>query len=194
MNSRRVTTYSISLDRNIPRLLILHQPCPTTTLNTRKSSIKLILKLPKATIRLINSLTKHTGRRFTTTGTLGRQILPEKGVVDMTTTVEVDEWLKRDLGCNVVLGLRFLQFFDVGVVAGYIDVVVALVVDFHDFAGDGWFEGAVVVFIFWLVSCRQALRFKVCPGLLAGCKRAENFGNQSYGLTFKKSSGIENDS
>jgi hypothetical protein len=41
-----------------------------------------------------------------------------------------------------------LELFDVGVVAGYVDVVVALVVDFHDFAGDGWFEGAVVVFSF----------------------------------------------
>ena len=149
MNSRWVTTYSISLDRNIPRLLILHQPRPTTTLNTRKSSIKLILKLPKATIRLINSLTKHTGRWFTTTGTLGSQILPKQGMVDVATTVEVDERLKRDLGCNVVLGLRFLQFFDVGVVAGYVDVVVALVVDFHDFAGDGRLEGAVVVLNFF---------------------------------------------
>lgn len=75
----------------------------------------------------------------------------------MATTVEVDERLKGDLGCDVALGLRFLQFFDVGVVAGYVDVVVALVVDFHDLARDGWFEGAIVIYI-PLVDCRQIFR------------------------------------
>jgi hypothetical protein len=32
--------------------------------------------------------------------------------------------------------LRFLQLFDVGVVAGHVHIVVALVVNFHDFSGD----------------------------------------------------------
>ncbi|KAL3702966.1 hypothetical protein TMatcc_000281 [Talaromyces marneffei ATCC 18224] len=153
----RVLVLFTYLDRNITGLLILHQPRPTTALNARQSSIELILKLPKATVRLINRLTKHARGGFTTTGTLRSQIFPEQGMVDVATTVEVDERLKGDLGCDVALGLRFLQFFDVGVVAGYVDVVVALVVDFHDLAGDGWFEGAIVIYI-PLVDCRQIFR------------------------------------
>jgi len=76
---------------------------------------------------------------------LGGEVLPEEGVVDVPATVEVDERLCGDLGLDIVVVDGFLHLLVRGVVAGYVGVVVFGVVELHDFARDGGFESAVVV-------------------------------------------------
>ena len=76
---------------------------------------------------------------------LRRQILPEQRVIEMSAAVEVDEGLQGDLGRDVGLGLGVGHFFGGGVEGGDVGVVVFAVVELHDFAADGGFEGAVVV-------------------------------------------------
>ncbi len=60
----------------------------------------------------------------------------------MAATVEIDERLEGDLFCGGGCGG---EFFGGGVVAVDVGLVVVFVVEFHDFAGDGGFEGGVVV-------------------------------------------------
>jgi hypothetical protein len=66
-------------------------------------------------------------------------------VVEVAAAVEVDQWLEGDSGCDVMLRLCDLQLLECGVVAIDIGLVVVLVVELHDLAGDGGFERAIVV-------------------------------------------------
>lgn len=66
-------------------------------------------------------------------------------MVEVSTAVEVEEGLQRDLGGDVGFRGRGGEFLG-GVVEGVdVGLVVFAVVELHDFAGDGGFEGAVVV-------------------------------------------------
>jgi hypothetical protein len=68
-------------------------------------------------------------------------------VIEVSTAVEVDEWLQSNDGCNVLLGFGRGQLFRGGVVAVDIGLVVVLVVQLHDLAGNGRLECAVVIYI-----------------------------------------------
>lgn len=118
-------------------MLVLNKPSPTTTLDAGQSGVHLLLELLEATVGGVDSLGQSTRWGLTTTSALGSQVLPEEGVVQVATTVEVDERLQGDLGGDVTLVLSLLELFNSGVVAGDIGVVVVLVVQFHDLAVDG---------------------------------------------------------
>lgn len=64
----------------------------------------------------------------------------------MASSVEVDERFQSDLGRDVALGLGGLQLLDCSVVGVDVGSVVFVVVEFHYLAGDGGFEGAIIVF------------------------------------------------
>jgi len=81
-------------------------------------------------------------------------------MVDVSTAVEVDEWLQGNLRSDVFLGLRSLQLFAGGVEAVDVGLVVVLVVQLHDLARDGGLEGAIVV-------CDQDFSY-MCKGLGMG--------------------------
>jgi hypothetical protein len=76
-------------------------------------------------------------------------------VVQVTTAVEVDRRLQGNLGGDVTLGLSLLELLNGVVVVGDIGVVVVLVVDLHDLAGDGGLKGAIVVcgLCQWTAAC-----------------------------------------
>lgn len=74
------------------------------------------------------------------------KILPEERVVDVSTTMEIDQWLKGDLCGDVFLGLGSLELLGSCVEAVDICLVVILVVEFHDLAGDGGLKCAKVVY------------------------------------------------
>lgn len=73
------------------------------------------------------------------------QILPEEGVVQVATAVEVQQ--RRDAGGlgKVTLGLSLVDSVESAVQAGDIGLVVLGVVELHNLAGDVGFEGAVIV-------------------------------------------------
>jgi hypothetical protein len=63
----------------------------------------------------------------------------------LRTSVEVDQGLQGNLGGNVVLLLGLGHLLAEVVVRGHVGVVVHLVVQLHDLAGDGRLECAIVV-------------------------------------------------
>ena len=103
------STHRISLNAHTPRLHILHQPGPPAPLYARQSRVELLLERVQTTIARINRPRQLSTRRRSTALALRRQILPEKGVVDVTATVEVDERLERNLRGDVLRDLRGLQ-------------------------------------------------------------------------------------
>lgn len=138
-------TYSVSADSDLSGLLVLHEPSPATALNASQSSVHLGLELADATVGGVNGLGKSTRRGLTTAGTLGGKVLPEESVVEVATAVEVDSGLESDLSSDIALSLGLLQLLKGVVVAGHIGVVVVLVVNLHDLAGNGGLKSAIVV-------------------------------------------------
>ena len=69
-------------------------------------------------------------------------------MVDVTTAVEINHRLQGNLRSDILLRLGGLELLGGGVEAVDVGLVVVLVVELHDLAGDGGLEGAVVV---WFV-------------------------------------------
>lgn len=66
-------------------------------------------------------------------------------MVDVSTPVEVDQWLQSNLCGDILLVLGGLELLGCGVEAVDVGLVMVLVVELHDLAGDGWFQRTVVV-------------------------------------------------
>jgi hypothetical protein len=73
------------------------------------------------------------------------QVLPEKGVVDVASAVEVDEGLQSNLGLDVLLVLGLDHLLGEVVERCHVCVVVVLVVQLHDLSGDAGLQGAIVI-------------------------------------------------
>lgn len=89
----------------------------------------------------------------TTTLAVGSKVLPEEGVVQVATAVEVEKGRLGGGSLVVVLGLGLGDGLDGGVVAIDVCLVVLRVVKLHDLAGDMRLESAVVV---WKLSVAVA--------------------------------------
>lgn len=135
----------VGANADLARLLVLDQPGPAAALNTGQRGVELVLELIEATVGGVDGLGEGAGGGLTTAGALGGQVLPEEGVVQVTTAVEVDRRLQSNLGRDVTLSLSFLELLNGVVVVGDVGVVVVLVVDLHDLAGDGGLKSAIVV-------------------------------------------------
>jgi hypothetical protein len=81
----------------------------------------------------------------TTTLFARRQVLPKQRMIKVSTTVKVDHRLQGDDALDILLGFRGRQLFRGGVVTVDVGLVVHLVVQLHDLAGDGGLECAVVI-------------------------------------------------
>jgi hypothetical protein len=81
----------------------------------------------------------------TTTLLARRQVLPKQSMIKVSTTVKVDHRLQGDDALDILLGFGGRQLFRGGVVAVDVSLVVHLVVQLHDLAGDGGLECAVVI-------------------------------------------------
>lgn len=126
-------------------MLVLDEPSPSATLDAGQGGVHLGLELAEATVGCVNGLGQSTRRRLTTAGTLGGKVLPEERVVEVTTAVEVDGGLERNLGSDVTLVLSLLELLKGVVVVGDVCIVVVLVVNLHDLAGDRGLQSTVVV-------------------------------------------------
>lgn len=116
--------------------------------------------------------------RLTTTAlAVGGEVLPEEGVVNMATAVEVEQRSLGSGGLGVALGLGVAEGLDSGVEAVDVCLVVLGVVKLHDLAGDVGLERAVVVWI--RENCSSAL---LCFALLCSVLAAARIRVQSTSL------------
>ena len=67
-------------------------------------------------------------------------------MIEVAPAVEIDEGLKGNLGRNVRARLGFHELFGKGIVGGYVSLVMVFVVELHYLAGNGGFEGGIVVY------------------------------------------------
>ena len=65
----------------------------------------------------------------------------------MSTSMKVDQRLESNLGRDILLRFRCLDLFRGSVEAVDICLVVVLVVQFHNLAGNGGFQRSVVIFV-----------------------------------------------
>lgn len=150
-------TYSVAANANLASLLVLDEPSPSAALDAGQGGVHLVLELAEAAVGVVDGLSQGTRRGLTTTSALGSQVLPEEGVVQVTTTVEVDGGLEGNLGRDVTLGLGILQLLHGVVVVGDVGFVVVVVVQLHDLAGDRGLQGTIVVWFAMSVDSLHVL-------------------------------------
>lgn len=95
---------------------------------------------------------------------VGGEVLPEEGVVDVATAVEVQQRSLSGGGLGVAPGLGVTEGLDGSVEAVDVCLVVLGVVKLHDLAGDGGLERTVVVWNwrgFLISSTLAAVRIRV---------------------------------
>jgi hypothetical protein len=66
-------------------------------------------------------------------------------MIDMSTTMEVDQWLQSDLCSDVFFLFCGCELLGGGIEAVDIGLVVILVREFHDLSGDGGLERTVII-------------------------------------------------
>lgn len=77
--------YGICLDGNSTSLCVLHEPRPSTSLNARKRSVELLLHCIEAAVVGVDGLGETARWWLTASRVLGREVLPEERVVNVTT-------------------------------------------------------------------------------------------------------------
>lgn len=93
----------------------------------------------------IDSYLQCACRLSTTTILTWCQILPEQTVIQVSTSMEVDDWLHCDSSGDISLGFSGLDLFACSIEAVDIGLVMVLVVKLHDFTGDSRFKRAIIV-------------------------------------------------
>lgn len=135
----------VCLDLDAASLSILNQPSPPAALNACQSRVELLLERIQAAVAFIDGLAQSTRGRLAAALACGRQVLPEQAVIDVSSSVEIDQWLQSNLCLDVLLLLGFGDLLAEVIERRYVGVVVVLVVQFHNLAGDGGFKRAIVV-------------------------------------------------
>jgi hypothetical protein len=135
----------ICLDGDIPSLSVFDQPSPTRALNSRQGGIKFLLEVFQTTVGSVDGFRQLARGGFTTARFLGRKIFPEEAMVEMATTMEVDQGLDGNHGGDVTIGLSRSELVSSGIVTVHVGLVVLAVVQFHDLPGDRWLKGAIIV-------------------------------------------------
>lgn len=136
----------IGLDGDVSCLSVLDQPGPTAALDSGESGVELLLQVFQASICALDGLGQFSGRRLTTTGILGSQVSPEQSVVEVTTAMEVDQWLEGNLGSDVVVGFGSCVLVRSVVVGVHVRLVMLAVMKLHDLARNGRLESTIVIF------------------------------------------------
>ena len=134
-------------DAQLPARLSTNQPPPTAPLHSKEVLLKGVGEGLDASPVLLNG-GRQGGRGGVDVrlgAVEGSQVLPEQRVVDVAAGVELDLLLLLDelgdVGLGLVEGFALrgecrVELVDVG-------FVVLVVVDVHDFFGDGGFEGLI---------------------------------------------------
>lgn len=75
----------VRLDADVAGLDVLDQPSPTTTLDASEGGVELLFESVEAAVAVIDGLGESARRRLAAALGLGREVLPEESVVDVTT-------------------------------------------------------------------------------------------------------------
>jgi hypothetical protein len=75
---------------------VTHQPAPAATLNGRRLRVQLLLEGVEPAKVALDELLELTPGELAALSVRGREVLPEEGVVDVPTTVELERGLERD--------------------------------------------------------------------------------------------------
>ena len=129
---------------------ILHQPSPSAPLYARQFRVHDFLQSIKSSVCLIDGLAQLSAWGLSSTGRLGGEVLPEEGMIDVAAAVEVDERLEGNLGGGGFGRGGRGKLLGSGVVRIHIGLVMFGVMKFHDLAGDGGLEGAIII-------CRKSI-------------------------------------
>jgi len=129
---------------------VVSEPAPSGTLNTSGSRVEFLLEVIDATKVAVDSIFKGTVFEGTTVslalGRGGGEVLPEEGMVNVTTAVELESSLESD----ALLGSCGFGVCGFGCVQGVdVSLMVLLVVKLHDLARDEGLESIVAVGEVW---------------------------------------------
>jgi hypothetical protein len=75
----------VCLDADVAGLHVLHQPCPAGALDTGESGVELALQLLERAVGVVDLLGESAGWGLAAALGLGCEVLPEEGVVDIST-------------------------------------------------------------------------------------------------------------
>ena len=116
--------------------------CPAGTLQTGRSCGELSLECVERSEEFLDGFSQLA---FRLAAAVRRHVLPENRVVGVATEVERQILLQLVDRGEVALLLRFGKLFEGGVSAGHICVVMLVVVQLHNLAGNVRFQRGVVV-------------------------------------------------
>lgn len=83
----------VSLDTDLPRFDVLDQPRPSAALNPCQFGIHHLLQVLQSTKRRVNGFPKLTAWWLSSSFATGSKVLPEQAVIDVSSTMEVDDGL-----------------------------------------------------------------------------------------------------
>lgn len=179
--------------RQCARGLVFDEPGPARALDASKSRVGLLLQvferpeifidgglrervIVSTHVRPQKKLTRarSTYQKFalgltTTALSMGGQVLPEKGVVNVATTVEVQKRTLSSGRFGVVRGKGLSKHLAGGIEAVHIGLVVLGMMELHDLAGDEGLESGIIVY--WGQSIAQGIS-DICSS--SHTRRCEN--------------------
>lgn len=142
---------------------IPHEPGPSAALDTGKLGIELGREVLcrcelclDGFLNAVNSM-RHSPysdpygefslRFVSSTTTLGRKILPEQRVIDVSTAVKVNQRLEGHGTSGITSSLGSFELLAGSIEAGDVRCVVFAVVQFHDPPRDGGLQGGIVIYL-----------------------------------------------
>lgn len=120
---------------------VVAQPAPAGTLNGHCGGGQFLLEILEAAERRVQCIRQLFGA----IGFGWRQILPENGMIEMTTAIETNTILQCNHFRCVILAERLLQLGFGRIEIGHIGLMMFQVMQFHDFTANDRFEGAVII-------------------------------------------------
>lgn len=178
--------------RQRARGLVFDEPGPARALDASKSRVGLLLQVferpeifidgglreraivsihvrPQRLTRARSTYQKFALGLTTTALSIGGQVLPEKGVVKVATTVEVQKRTLSSGRFGVVRGKGLSKHLAGGIEAVHIGLVVLGMMELHDLAGDEGLESSIV--IYWRQAIAQGIS-DICSS--SHTRRCEN--------------------
>mmetsp|Transcript_21388 Transcript_21388/g.37860 ORF Transcript_21388/g.37860 Transcript_21388/m.37860 type:complete len:266 (-) Transcript_21388:177-974(-) len=133
---------SASYDLDVLSLGVECKPTPARALDSSGGGAHVLLERVKRAPLGGDSVSEVA---FRLSSSVGSQVFPKQGVVDVSATVEFDSSLKSNHLGYIAFGLRVLVLLERGVQVGDVGLVVLGVVDLHNLGTDRGLESPEVI-------------------------------------------------